>query len=53
MEHLNLDYAKAIRMIKIESGHMAIYGQHAIHQDAGYLERNLRYFRYLDFKSKF
>jgi len=38
-------------LIKIEPGHMAIFGQHAIHQGAGYLERNLRYFRYLDFKS--
>ena len=39
--------------IRVEPGHMAIFGQHAIHQGAGYLERNLRYFRYLDFKSKF
>ena len=39
--------------IQVEPGHMAIFGQHAIHQGAGYLERNLRYFRYLDFTSKF
>ena len=27
--------------IKVEPGHMAIFGQHAIHQGAGYLERRL------------
>ena len=40
-------------LLTIEPGHMAIFGQHGIHQGAGYFESNLRYFRYIDLPSKF